>query len=251
MPRSRPARASVRKEGPLFSKRRVGHASAAAASARPRPCAARKRRASSASAAGISPEMRPPNRTIARSQARRISGSSEVNKQDGQALIGDLAHERIDLLLGADVDAARRIEAEQGLEPGRDPAGDDDLLHVAAAEASHFRGGAGVDLQFPHRRVDPASLLAHRNGAPGAQSAERGQRHVLLHRALRQERHEPVGRDQDEPGADRVGRMAQLEHAPFRSHLSGVGAPHARDAIEQLLLALALRAPRLRALRRD
>ena len=76
------------------------------------------------------------------------------------------------------------------------------------------------------------------NGPPAAQSAERGQRHVLLHRALRQERHQPVGRDQHEAGADRVGGMPQLEHAPFRPHLSGVGSPHAGDAIEQFLLSL-------------
>src|SRR6185503_13148715 len=81
----------------------------------PRPCAALSRRASLASPAGISAEIRPPNKTIARSQARRISGSSEVNRRTDR--LGDLAQERIDLLLGADVDAARRVEAEQGLEP--------------------------------------------------------------------------------------------------------------------------------------
>ena len=76
-------------------------------------------------------------------------------------------------------------------------------------------------------------------GPQAAQSAERGQRHVLLHGALRQERDQPIGRNQDEAGADRVGGMPQFEHAPFRSHLSSVGAPHACDAIEQFLLSLA------------
>src|SRR3984885_11226269 len=34
--------------------------------------------------------------------------------------------------------------------------------------------------------------------------------------------------------------MAQLEHAPFRPHLSCIRSPHAGDAIEQFLLSLAL-----------
>ena len=67
--------------GAVVSSRRGSHASAAAAWAWPRPCAALRRRASSASAAGISAEIRPANRTIARSQARRISGNSDVNSR--------------------------------------------------------------------------------------------------------------------------------------------------------------------------
>ena len=78
----KPAEARQRPQGKTAaSKRGVSHASAAALSAPVRPCAALKRRASSASSAGISAEIFPANKTIARSQARRISGSSDVNRR--------------------------------------------------------------------------------------------------------------------------------------------------------------------------
>ena len=49
---------------------------------------------------------------------RAVAGELDFRKfrreqKDGSALAGDLSQQRIDLLLGADVDAARRIETEQ------------------------------------------------------------------------------------------------------------------------------------------
>ena len=55
----------------------VSHEEACASGAS--PCAERNSVASSASDTGISATTRPPNKTIARSQASAISGSSEVN----------------------------------------------------------------------------------------------------------------------------------------------------------------------------
>ena len=51
---------------------------------------------------------------------RPIAGEADLGQFRGEQAertapcVGDLAQERIDLLLGADVDAARRVEAEQG-----------------------------------------------------------------------------------------------------------------------------------------
>ena len=67
--------------GPAGRRDGLGHERTSMASVGDRPWAAWSRRASSASSARIVPEMRPPKSTIARSQARRISGSSEVNSR--------------------------------------------------------------------------------------------------------------------------------------------------------------------------
>ena len=59
---------------------------------------------------------------------------------DGAALGGQLLDQGVDLGLGADVDAARRLVEQQDLRTRGDPAADDRLLLVAAGEAA---GSAG------------------------------------------------------------------------------------------------------------
>ena len=53
----------------------------------------------------------------------------------------------IDLMLGADIDAACRIETKQGLKPGSDPSCDHHLLLVTATQSAQFRPRTRVDLQ--------------------------------------------------------------------------------------------------------
>ena len=50
------------------------------------------------------------------------------------ALGGEALDQSVDFRLGADIDAARRLVEQEDLAPGRDPAGDDALLLVSAAE---------------------------------------------------------------------------------------------------------------------
>src|SRR3989304_1025310 len=58
-----------------------------------------------------------------------------------------LAEQHVDLLLGADVDAAGRVEAQQRLDAPGDPARDGDLLLVAAGEPAHLSPGPRIDLE--------------------------------------------------------------------------------------------------------
>ena len=100
-----------------------------------------------------------------------VAGESDLGQFGGEqehrrARGGKLAHERIDLPLGADVDATGRIEAQQSIEAGRKPARDDDLLLVAAAQAPKFGSGAGVDLQAVDRGLAPASVPRARRPRP-------------------------------------------------------------------------------------
>ena len=56
-------------------------------------------------------------------------------EQHRAARIGELAHQEIDLVLGADIDAACRIEQQQHPAFRQQPFSDRDLLLIAAAEA--------------------------------------------------------------------------------------------------------------------
>ena len=68
-------------------------------------------------------------------------------QQHGRPRIGHLSQQPINLMLGADIDAACRIKAKQGLKPGSNPSRDHHLLLVAAAQSAQFGSRAGVDLQ--------------------------------------------------------------------------------------------------------
>ncbi len=84
------------------------------------------------------------NRPVADHGNFRKLGREE---QHGRPSVGHLAQQPINLMLGADVDAARRIEAKQGLESRRNPSCDHHLLLVAAAQSAQLRLRSGVDLQ--------------------------------------------------------------------------------------------------------
>ena len=72
--------------------------------------------------------------------------------QDRHALLGEAAHQRVDLGLGADVDAAGRLVHDQDLRVGLQPLAEDDLLLVAAGElADHLLGAAGAGAELPDR----------------------------------------------------------------------------------------------------
>ena len=75
--------------------------------------------------------------------------------EDRRALVGERADEVVHLVLGADVDAPRRVEQQHHAQPAGEPAGDRHLLLVAAGQPAHLAGRAGVDRQAarpPRRR---------------------------------------------------------------------------------------------------
>ena len=66
--------------------------------------------------------------------------------QHAQALIGEFADERLNLGLGADVDAARRLVEDQELRIGAEPSRQQDLLLIAAGKLANLLFGArGLD----------------------------------------------------------------------------------------------------------
>ena len=69
----------------------------------------------------------------------RISGSSDEIIRIARPSRGQLAHQPVDLGLGADVDALRRLVEDQHARLRRQPAGQRDLLLVAAGEVADRR----------------------------------------------------------------------------------------------------------------
>ncbi len=86
--------------------------------------------------------------------------------EDGRAFVGERADEVVHLMLGADVDAARRVEQQHHAQPTGEPAGDRHLLLVAARQAPDLARGSGVDRQAADRFVNPLALLGRGGSVP-------------------------------------------------------------------------------------
>ena len=96
----------------------------------------------------------------------RDLGQLAREQQHGGAVAGKLPEERVDLALRADVDPARRIEAEERLEPVCEPARDRDLLLVAPREPADLALRTRIDRERLDRRADPPPLRPHVDGTP-------------------------------------------------------------------------------------
>ena len=161
-------------------------------------------------------------------------------QEHGRTRIGQLSQEPVDLMLGADIDAARRIKAKQSLKARGDPSRNDHLLLIAAAQPPQFGARAGVNLQPLDGDADALTFVFAANEPPIAWIADKRQGDILADRALREEGLKPVRRNQDKARRDRVAWMIKLQLSAASYDLSAFRAAHACDAIEQLLLPLPL-----------
>ena len=87
-----------------------------------------------ASARDSIPVRRPSDTTMIRSASSSSSGSSELTITIASPSPASVRTSVVDLLLGADVDAAGRLVEQEHPRPGRQPLADDHLLLVAAGE---------------------------------------------------------------------------------------------------------------------
>ena len=132
-----------------------------------------QQRPSSASAPGISALTRTAvhdDRAVADELDLRLA--REVKSRIAAPASARLAQQHVDLALGADVDAARRVEAEHRLEARREPAGERELLAVAADSRRAWRCRARVDRQLARSRRRPAGARRRMVDRPPA--ARRG-----------------------------------------------------------------------------
>ena len=114
----------------------------------------------------------------------------------------------MDLDLGADVDAARRLVEDQDPRLGREPLGQDDLLLVAAGERLDLlvdagRADVGLSVELP---LGDRALGRGRDEEPREQAGQDRQRDVLGDREV--ERPGPPG------GGPRAGRRCRRSWRP-------------------------------------
>ena len=103
---------------PVQARRGIGELRAA-------PVTISIRRCSSSSRLATTPWMRPSRTMARRPQRREQLVELRRDDDDGDAVGGELAEQRVDLLLGADIDAARRLVADEHLRLRQDGARED------------------------------------------------------------------------------------------------------------------------------
>ena len=190
---------------------------------------------------GISATTRPPNRTIARSQASAISGKLRSEEQHRRPRRREFPNQSIDLAFRANIDAAGGIEAQERVEPGGEPARDHDFLLVAAAQSAQLRTCAGIDLKAFGRGIYARSLSCAFQSAPNSKRPPKaGNAMFSRNRTLLQERQQPVGRHEDDAFSNCVRRMPEFQFLAMGEDGALIVAAIAGDAVEQFLLPLAL-----------
>ena len=106
-----------------------------------------------------------------------------ADEDDGQTLAGEVAHERLDLGLGADVDAARRVVEDEEPRGGGQHAGQEHLLLVAARELGELLvGSRGLDAQPLDELLGDAPLVGADEQTAAGQSRQDRERDVVLDR---------------------------------------------------------------------
>ena len=147
------------------------------------------------------------------------------NHQHAEALVGEFLDERLDLGLGADVDAARRLVEDEQLGVGAQPARQQHLLLVAAGQlADLLLGARGLDRQARDEPVDDRALARLVDDAGAGESRQQRERDVLAHRHVGNDALDLaiLGAEADAE-RDRVGRLAGRSGLAHQSNGAGVG----------------------------
>ena len=163
------------------------------------------------------------------SQTRVSSARSLERHQHAAAAPGEVADQRVDLRLGGDVDALRRLVEQQHADLARQPFGEDHLLLVAARQrrrpaARRWRG-----------RMSSSSISSATSRSPAARSSEpprvkpveARQQDVVAHRQVSIEAEPPLARHHADAGADGGGRACRSAAARRRPR-TRIAAPASR-----------------------
>ena len=139
-----------------------------------RPRKSRRARSNSATS-------RPSRITSTRSLMPSTSGSSLEIIRMATPCAGELAHQAMDLGLGADVDAARRLVEDQQLRIVGEPFAEHDLLLIAAGEpACDLVDRTRLDAEARDALVAPSAARRARSMKPEArQRAKRREREIV------------------------------------------------------------------------
>ena len=135
-------------------------------------------------------------------------GEFGADHENGGAVAGKLVHEGEDFGFGGDVDAARGFVEEEDLRIAEKPLGDDNLLLVAAAEASDgLVDGGGADTETSAEAFGDDMLSSAADEAVSRYAVEVGEGYVGADRHRKCETGSlTVFGDEADAGADGVLR---------------------------------------------
>ena len=165
-------------------------------------------------------------------------GQLAGDHQHGDAVGGELAHQLVDRVLGADVDAAGGLVHQHDARSDAEPAGEHDLLLVAAGEELHLLVEAtGRDLEARQHAGQLAPCGAGARRQHRADDAEGVVEDRLVER-------EALGLavlgDEREPAADALAGAAHADGRAVERHGAAVERVHAEDRLDELGAARAL-----------
>ena len=190
--------------------RRAAHATLGAVPSRQRGARARAPRV--ASRAIELRLTRPRCITRIRSLMPSSSGSSEEIMMIAGAARGEAVHQVVDLHLGADVDAARRLVEDEDPHAAGEPLAEDDLLLIAAAQQAHGLRRRRLHAQFVDNRLRQIGLAAARQHAESRQPTAVRQRDVSRDgQASDQACGLAIFWQQADAAGDRVGRATKSD----------------------------------------
>src|SRR4051794_23090199 len=154
----------------------------------------------------------------------------------GHAAVGQRPDQRVDLRAGADVDAPGRFVQQQYPAVAQQPAGQHDLLLVAAGQRAHLT----VDVDRPQVQrlgLVPGRLLLRPAGQETAagEAPQGGQRDVAVDRLAEQQ---PLAlaflRRQAHPGSDGRAHVPVAQRAAAYPDRAGSGLPGTVDGLQDL-----------------
>ena len=146
-------------------------------------------RCSSSASAGASETTAPSAITSTRSARPKHLGDLAGDHDDGDTAVGEVADQRVDLRPRPDVDTAGRLVEEQDLAVAEQPAGQDDLLLVAAGEGARDPGHVGrPDVERLGLRAGGGLLGAPGQEAAAGEAAQAGDGDVAVDGVVEQQR---------------------------------------------------------------
>ena len=165
-------------------------------------------------------------------------GQLAGDHQHGDAGSGQLAHQLVDAVLGADVDAAGGLVHQHDQRVDAQPAGEHHLLLVAAGEELHLlaeavRGDVEVGQHARH-------VAARGGGAAREDRADDAEGVVEDRLVERQALGLAVLGDEGEAGAYALARAADLQRGAVEADAAPRHGVHAEDGLQQLGASRAL-----------
>ena len=123
----------------------------------------------------------------------------------------------MDLGLGADIDALRRLFEQQHVNPAREPFGQNDLLLIATRErADRKLRPARPDVEEVHELGDDTPACGAVDERTAGQTIKACQQDVVAHGLIEHQAERALSRHKTDPCRNRIRRTAQP--ARLRSH---------------------------------